>query len=161
MSPRLKIVSLGLLVASVVMMGGAWGFQSEAAGNLEKAQMLGGREVEEGGPGGEVIADYRAVLDSLTYSIELRSEIDAMLTDVEGIIVRLQQRSEAAQATADASRSELELIGRTLGGAVGAARSTFSDLGALDDALTVSSRLAVLIAVELAELDDKLGPGAP
>lgn len=161
MSQHLKVVSLGLLVASVMMMGAAWGFQSEAAGNLERAQTLASREVEGGGPGGEVIADYRAVLDSLSYSIELRSEIDSMLTDVEGIIVRLQERSDAAQATADDSRSELELIARTLGGAVGAARSSFSDLGALDDALTVSSRLAVLIADELAELDNKLGPSLP
>lgn len=158
MSRRLKVVSIGLLVASVVMMGASWGFQSEAAGSLEKAQTLAGREVEEGGPGGEVIDDYRAVLDSLNYSIELRFEIDSMLSDVEGIIVRLQKRSDAARLTADESRSELEMIARTLGGAVRAAQSSFADLGALRGALTVSGRLASLIAAELAELDHKLGP---
>ena len=161
MTRRLKVVSLGLLVASVVMMGAAWGFQNEAAGSLEKAQTLAGRDVEEGGPGGEVIADYRAVLESLNYSIELRSEIDSMLTEVEGIIVRLQKRSDAARTTADESRSELELIARTLGGAVGAARSSSTDLGALKGALTVSGHLALLIAGELAELDHKLGPRLP
>lgn len=161
MSPRLRAACLGLLAASVVMMLGAWGLQSEAAGNLEVAGTLSTRDVESGGPGRENLADYRAVLDSLNESIEIRTEIDAMLTDVEGIIVELQEQSDAARTTADESKSELELIARTLGGAVGAARSSIDDLGGLGDALTISERLAALIADQLETLDHKLGPSLP
>lgn len=160
MSPRLRTISLGLLAAAVVMMLASWGLQSEATGNLERAEALSARDVEEEGSP-EVIADYRAVLDSLNESIEIRTEIDAMLTDVEGIIVALQEQSDGARETADESRDELEAIARILGGAVGSARSSFDDLRGLEDTLRASGRLANLIADELETLDHKLGPTLP
>ncbi len=161
MSPRLRTISLGLLVAAVVMMFASWGLQSEAAGNLEQAGALSGADLEDGGPEGESIGDYQAILDSLNESIEIRTEIDAMLTDVEGIIVALQQQSDAARTTADESRTELDMIARTLGGAVEAARSSFDDLAGLEDTLRIAGRLADLIADELESLDRKLGPTLP
>lgn len=161
MNPRLRTISIGLLASAVVMMLASWGLQSEAAGNLERAGALSAADLEDGGPGGESIADYRAVLESLNESIEIRTEIDAMLTDVEGIIVALQEQSDAARTTADESRAELDMIARTLGGAVGAARSSFDDLGGLEDTLRIAGRLADLIADELETLDRKLGPTLP
>jgi hypothetical protein len=157
----MRLWSLVLLVGSVGMMLAAWGLQSEASGNLERAGRLSAQEVEGPPQEAEVLSDYRAVLGSLNDSIAIRTKIDAMLSDVESIIIALQEQSEEAKATATASRSELELIARTLGGAVEAARSSFEDLAELRDSLGISAKLAVLIADELEELDNKLGPSSP
>lgn len=159
--PTPSILALALLAFAVFQSFVAWNIQTRAADDLAEARRLSETEVESSDSEPESLGDYRAILASLEESIEIRRDIDDLLTDVEAIVGELGAQQAAARTTAVDARDELDTIAGTLGGAVRAARRSFAELTDLGDTLARSARLAARIAEELEELDRSMGPSLP
>ena len=154
---RIAAVLLGI---AVTLMAGAWQLQTSAARDLDKAQVAQAREVEEVDSEPPDPADYRAILDTLQHSIEIRREIEIQLQAIEGSIASLESQQAEAAETASSARDALLAIAQALGGAAQASTSSLDRVDVLEGRLGISSDLARLIAEELEELDHKLGPSA-
>jgi hypothetical protein len=155
--PRLVAVLLGI---AVILMAGAWQLQSSAAHDLQRAQEAQDRDVPESDSEPPDPDDYRAILDTLEHSIEIRRDIELQLQAIEGSIASLEGRQTEAAETATSAREALVAIANALGGAADASNSSLDRVSVLQDRLGLSARLARLIAQELEELDHKLGPTA-
>jgi hypothetical protein len=161
MSNRTRVlpwVCTGLLAAASLLMLIAWRVQASAHADLSRASSIQQKEVPESDSKPPNIKQYRAVLDTLNRSIEIRTEIDGRITKLESIVRSLDSRRKDSEEIARASRDQLDAIAVTLGGASGAARRSVKELSGLGDGIVVSARLARLIAEELEELDNNLGP---
>lgn len=159
--PTPSLLAMSLLAFAVAQSFVAWSFQVRAGDRFSEARRVSETEVDSPDSEPESVDDYRAILASLEESIEIRRGIDGQLADVEAIVAELGAQQETAQLTAGEARAELDTIGRTLGGAVRAARLSFAELTNLRDTLLASARLAARIAEELEELDQSLGPSLP
>lgn len=151
-------VSSVLLVASVALMAVAWQVQADAAAKLALARRIQGAEVGDEAASPPNLDDYRAVVGTLQESIEIRTGIDGMLGEVEEIVLAMQQSQAGAADVSQTASEQLSLIAASLGGSVGAARDAIEGLRRLGDELVDSERLARLIALELEELDESMGP---
>lgn len=151
-------LALVLLAAAAVTSFGAWQIQSAAARALERAHDVQQRPVPEDDSPPPRVEDYRAVLDTLNESIEIRRDIDSVLAELESVVSGLREAQTEAERISDQAMRQLDLIAETLGGAATAAERATGRLGTLSDRLGTSARLARLIAEELEELDEKLGP---
>jgi hypothetical protein len=154
-----KLASLFLAVA-VISLFLAWQMQNSAGDALAAARSLQEMEIAEGGAEPGDVGDYRAIVDTLDRSIEIRSEIDALLGEVERIMRGLNATQGQAIATATTTRTEIARIGTTLDGSVEASADALAGLRQLRDKLRRSGVLARLIADELEELDESIGPPA-
>jgi len=161
MSSRPRVVAwvtVGLLAGAAFLSVIAWRVQASAHADLSKARRIQEKEVPDSESKPPDLKQYKAVLDTLKRSIGIRKEIDGRLGQVESIVRSLDSRRKDSEEIAGASREQLGAIARTLGGASGAARRSVKELRGLGDGIGVSARLGRLIAEELEELDQKLGP---
>ena len=157
MAVRLASVFLAVAVVAMFM---AWRMQTSAGDSLAAARSLQDAEVADGGAEAGSVEDYRTIVDTLDRSIEIRSEIDGLLGEVERIMRRLNSTQSDAISTADVTRREIARIGTTLDGSIDASLDARSGLVELRAKLTRSAVLARKIADELEELDERLGPPA-
>lgn len=163
--PGTSFVVNGPLSAAVLLLSGActlgaiaWGVQSSAAHDLQRAHELGQREVPENDAPPPDLEDYRAILDTISESVEIRRGIDDLLTRVEETVALFEdQRAQADEITA-AALAELDAIARSLDSSVTAAETSDKKLSTLRNRLERSAELAAAIARELEELDESLGP---
>jgi hypothetical protein len=157
MAAKLASFFLGIAVVALFL---AWQMQTSAGDSLAAARSLQEAEVPDGGAEPGDVDDYRAIVDTLDRSIEIRSEIDGLLGEVERIMRGLNATQGEAVATATTTRREIARIGRTLDGSVDASDDALAGLRALREKLRRSGVLARRIADELEELDESLGPPA-
>jgi chromosome segregation ATPase len=151
-------VSVGLLAGAACLTLISWQLQASAHSDLRRARSIQEKEVSESDSRPPNLKQYKAVLETLSKSIEIRTEIDGRLEKLESIVRSLDSRRKDSEEIAEAGRAQLTAIAGTLGGASGAARRSVKELGGLGDRITVSARLSRLIAEELEELDHNLGP---
>lgn len=150
---------IGLALASAVtLMSLAWQVQSGAADTFLAARDVQEAKVPEGDASAPDLDDYRAIIETLQEAIETRRDIDGVLSEVEAVIADLQDQQASATDVTTLVGQELQRIGTTLAGAVGAAGDSIEGLRVLEDRLARSEELARLIAEELEELDGNLGP---
>jgi ABC-type transporter Mla subunit MlaD len=153
--PWVSVVLVGL---SGVLSVAAWLLQSSAQSDLSRARKIQAAEVPESDAAPPDLDQYQAILDTLDRSIRIRTEIDGRLATLEKLVRSLDSRRKDAEEIATAGREQLDAIGRTLGGAAGAADRSVARLEGLGGRIQTSGRLARLIAEELEELDRSLGP---
>lgn len=147
-----------LSAIAVVVSMAAWALQASAAADLRAAAEIQQSDIPEGGAAPESIGTYREVLVTLDESIAIRERIDKVLAGVEKTTRELRNNQDEALAITRRATRELRRIAEKLGGAVGAAEVSVTELDVLQRRLNRSSSLAALIARELAELDRSLGP---
>lgn len=153
-----RSIAVLLLGAACASGGVAWGVQSSAAHDLRRAHELGQREVPEDDSPPPDLEDYRAILDTISEAVEIRRNIDDLLTNVEETVALFEdQRAQADEITA-AALDELDAIARGLHSSVAAAETSDEKLSTLRTRLKRSAELAAAIARELEELDESLGP---
>lgn len=155
MAAKLSAMLLGIAMLGMFM---AWQMQTAAGDALASARSVQNAEPAGGGAEAGSVEDYRAIVDSLDRSIEIRSRIDSLLADVEEIVRRLNETQSDAIATAREARGDLDGIGRTLGGSLEASYEALNGLERLRKKMSRSSKLGRKIADELEELDESLGP---
>jgi hypothetical protein len=150
----------GLLLVAVGATSGAiaWQVEGAAADDLARAVSVQESEVPESDAAPPEVAQYRAILDVLDESIEIRRDIDESLSEIEGFVSDLDKEQSKATAVADTGRGELARISDLLRSAAGAARATTGELRELDGKLAISVVRSRAIAHELEELDESLGP---
>lgn len=151
-------LSLLLLAAATIAGASAWAIQASAAADLEEAYGVGQREVPSDDSPPPDLEDYRAILDTISRSVEIRRDVDALLTQVEDTVARFEeQRAQAGEITSGAME-ELTAIARGLDSSIEAAMTSDRKLSVLRSRLARSAQLAAAIAAELEELDESLGP---
>jgi hypothetical protein len=151
-------VAVGLLVAAAGLGGGAWVLQSAAAEDLARAREVQNREVGDGDAAPPDVDQYRQIIETLDRSIAIRERIDGVLGEIEQQVGAVERQRQKAQQVAVGGRREIERIASILGGASGSARRTIAKLRSLETSIGESARLSALIAEELEELDESLGP---
>jgi hypothetical protein len=151
-------VSVVLLGAAAVFTVAAWQVQSSALSDIKRAEEVQESEVPESDSRPPDLQQYAAIVDTLDKSIQIRTSIDERLAKLESFVGSLESRREDAEKIARDGRSQLLAIGRTLGGAAGAANRSVKRLDDLGARTATSSRLSRLIAEELEELDRSFGP---
>jgi hypothetical protein len=156
--PSPNILALGLLGAAVVVGGLAWAIQAGAASTYDEAIRLQNAEVPESDAAPPAISDNKAVIETLERSISIRKRVDGLLGEVEELIDSLSERQAEALAVALRSQQELGRIAVNLDSSATSAVRSSQRLGSLRSSLLTSARLADLIAEELEELDESLGP---
>jgi HAMP domain-containing protein len=156
--PTLEWVSVGLLAVAGLLALAAWQLQASALSDIERAREVQEAEVPDGETQPPDPDDYAGIVRTLKKSIEIRTDVDKKLSTLESLIRSFDARRKDSEDIADASRSELAVIGRTLGGAAGAADRSVSRVRDLGGKIGTSARLSGLIAEELEELDHSLGP---
>lgn len=154
-----KFAALFLSIAALCTFT-AWRLQSSAADALVSARRIQNLEVPDSGVQPASVQEYRAIVRSLQRSIDIRTEIDGLLAEVDEIVRALNETQTDAIVTADETRDELARIGQILGGSGRASRESVDGLTSLRDRLERSAELGELIADELEELDESLGPSA-
>jgi hypothetical protein len=151
-------VSVGLLAVAGLVALSAWRVQSSALSDIERARKVQEAEVPDSNSQPPDPDDYAGIVQTLKKSIEIRTDVDKKLSTLESLIRSFDARRKDSEDIAEASRSELGLIGRTLGGAAGAADRSVTRVRDLGGKIGTSARLSRLIAEELEELDRSLGP---
>ncbi len=151
-------VSLGLLGAAAFLALAAWQVQASALSDINRARQVQDSEVPDSDSPPPDLEQYAAILDTLDESIKIRRDIDERLAKLESLVGSFESRRKDAEQIAEAGRAQLLAIGRTLGGASGAADRSVKRLGDLGGRIEKSSRLTRLIAEELEELDQSFGP---
>jgi hypothetical protein len=151
-------VAVALLALSVALGLIAWRLQADAARYLDQARAVNQATVPEDDSAPPRIADYRAILATLDRSIQIRTNIDGLLRQIETIVSQLRGRQDGARTVFRLTMSEVEVIGATLGGAADAAEASASKIRRLRTRLATSAALARRIARELEELDENCGP---
>ncbi|MDQ3956053.1 MAG: hypothetical protein M3285_10960 [Actinomycetota bacterium] len=151
-------VAVGFLFTAAALGAGAWALQSAAAGDLDRAREVQGREVADGNSAPPDVDQYRQIIETLDRSIAIRKRIDEVLSDIERGVSAVDRQRRKAQGVAAGGRREIERIASLLGGATDSARRTVAKLHSLETSIGESVRLSRLIAEELEELDESLGP---
>jgi hypothetical protein len=151
-------VAVGFLIAAAGLGGGAWALQSAAAEDLARARELQGREVGDGDAAPPDVGQYRQIIETLDRSIAIRKRIDRVLSEIEDQVGAVERQRQKARQVAVGGRREIERIASILGGASGSAQRAIAKLRSLETSIGESARLSGLIAEELEELDESIGP---
>jgi hypothetical protein len=155
MASRLAALFLSIAVIAMFI---AWQLQSAAGDALASARRIQNIEIQDSGAEPASADDYREIVRSLDRSIAIRTRIDGLLTDVESIVLGLNETQEQAIATAATTRGDVSSIGRVLGGTIEASRDSVAGLRRLQARLARSEELGAAIVEELDEFDRSLGP---
>lgn len=151
-------LTVAFLFIAVLALLGAWRAQTSAGDALAAARQVQEAEVPDSDSDSASVRDYRAIVSSLEKSIAIRSEIDGLLGEVEEIVGNLNKTQQQAIETARVTRDEVGGIGHILSGSIDASRDSLEGLRVLRKRLARSAELSRLIADELEELDESLGP---
>lgn len=153
--PKLSVAALALsAVCSIV----AWTNFSAAANGAAEAHRIQAQEAPQGGGEPPDLEEYRAILDTLDESLEIRTQIDDLLGQIESSIARIEGRQDDAISLVSSALEEVEAITLSLGSSAESASISDRALTSLRDKLATSASLARAIAEELEELDRSMGP---
>lgn len=151
---------IAFLVIAAVAQLAAWRVQGDAADALIEARRLSTADTEESHVEGPSLEDHQAILDVLDASIDVRQQIDETLTGLEGVVADLRAAQNDSRSISVQAGRETRTIAGVLGGATEATDTSLARLDDLRLHLQRSSELARLIALELEQLDENIGPGS-
>lgn len=158
--PSSQALPMIVAIVGVVLGLGGWILQSSATSALQKALEVQQREVPDDGGAPPSLGQYRAVVTTIEDSIGIRQNIDSLLGGIESDVEALvATQSDSRRVVADALDSLTSIAGK-LDSSVTSARDSSDRLSALRERLRRTYVLARLIADELEELDESMGPSA-